>query len=67
VFGDSKFFTQWGLADDKEESMTKLIRKVCLSMSKGFNTPVTYWLELTVSELFEWTEAAKEAMEDDGG
>jgi hypothetical protein len=36
---------------------------VCLSMSKAFNTPVGFWLGLTLSELYEWTEAAKETLD----
>lgn len=60
----AKFFAKWGLAEEDEESVAKLVMKVCLAMSKGFNSPVEFWLGLTVPELYTWTEVAKEVMGD---
>lgn len=65
MFRGSKFFVKWGLEDEDERSIAKLLMKVCLSMSKGFHTPVEFWLGLTLPELYAWTAAAKETASDD--
>jgi hypothetical protein len=64
VFGSSKFFVKWGLADD-DVSISSVVMRVALSMSSGFHTPIDFWLELSVPDLYAWTMQAKAMREEE--
>jgi hypothetical protein len=34
--------------------------KACLTMSGSFHTPVDFWLELTIPELYQWASVARD-------
>ena len=41
------------------------IRKQCLTLSKNWTTPVSFWLDLPLRELAHWIEASNEKVRED--
>lgn len=48
-----------------EKQAIRDLRKVALTMSHNYNTPVDYWLRMPLDDLEEWLDAANE-MEGEG-
>lgn len=45
--------------------MSKSIKKISLSMSSNFHTSVDFWLDLPISELYDWSAVAGEIIEEE--
>jgi hypothetical protein len=41
--------------------------RVMLTLSSNFHTPVSFWLELTLQELFDWASTAQAMLKEAGG
>jgi hypothetical protein len=41
--------------------------KVMLTLSGNFHTPVSFWLDLTLQELFDWASTAQAMLKEAGG
>lgn len=46
--------------------MTLQIDRICLILSRGASTPITYWLDLDLAEVVGWMKAASSLMKDNG-
>lgn len=58
----AKFFAEVGIGGEDEDSIADILRKLALGMSSNFHSPLDYWLNLPIGELFEWTMKANEML-----
>ena len=64
MYNSTKFFARNGLGGTEEgSSLLEVVRKLALALSTKYHSPVSYWMQMSLVDLYEWARLALEQVE----